>query len=157
MAKKFRFRLEAVRKVRAQERDVHRRAVADAVRAASRVEARLAQLSDELRATLNLQRGARRMVLADVVVLRGQQTYRNELHRRIGEALQELTQRRRDVDARRAELAEVSKRVKVIEKLRDKQWTRHRVEVQREAQMDSDETAVQRYLRACRAATGDTA
>ena len=47
----------------------------------------------------------------------------------------------------RSQLAEASKRLKVIESLRERQWARHRRQVAREEQIDTDEVAVQMYLR----------
>ncbi len=57
--------------------------------------------------------------------------------------------RRQDVlTSKRAELAEATKQLRVIEKLRERQWQRHALEVKREEQSMSDEMAVTRYLRA---------
>ncbi len=59
----------------------------------------------------------------------------------------ELVDRNRELDEERSKLAEASKQLKVIEKLREKQWRRHQLEVKREEQSASDESALQMFSR----------
>ena len=53
MAGRFRFRLEAVRRVRKQSQDVQRRMVADAVQAVQEVENRMGRMTEELAMTMD--------------------------------------------------------------------------------------------------------
>ena len=147
MAKRFQFRLEVVRKLREQARDMQRRVVADAVREVRGVEERVDQLTDQLRATVELTRGEQQTQKLDVPSLRGHQFYRNWLHRRIWESNLELGEKRAKLDTERGKLGEASARLKAIEKLRDKRWARHTTQVHREEQAAMDEVAVGGFIR----------
>lgn len=147
MAKRFRFRLETVERLRKQSRDEQRRAVAQAVRDLSASEERASQLGDQLRDTVELTRGARTAPQLDIAALRGQQLHRNWLYRRIMESTQEIADARARLDAERTKLAEATAKLKVIEKLRERRWLRHKMEVSREEQRVSGEIAVQGYIR----------
>ena len=155
MAMRFQFRLEVVRKLREQARDVQRRVVADAVREVRGVEARMDQLTDQLRNTVELTRGEQQTQRLDVPSLRGHQFYRNWLHRRIWESNLELAEKRARLDAERGRLGEASARLKAIEKLRDKRWARHQTQVRREEQAAMDEVAVGGFVRRRHSIGGD--
>lgn len=156
MARRFEFRLEVVRKLREQARDVQRRVVADAVRVVGGVEEQLDQLTHQLRDTVEITREEQRTQELDVAALRGHQFYRNWLHRRIMESSQELGDRRATLDAERAKLGEASARLKAIEKLRDKRFTRHLVQARREEQTTMDEAAVGGFVRRRQSAGGSS-
>jgi len=154
MVRRFEFRLEVVRKLREQARDVQRRAVGDAVSAVRGVEERLDQLTHQLRDTVEITRGEQRTQELDVASIRGHQSYRNWLHRRIMESNLELGDRRAMLDVERAKLGEASARLKAIEKLRDKRWARHLMQARREEQMVMDEAAVGGFARRRQAVGG---
>ena len=115
MAGKFRFRLEVVRRVRQQAQDAQRRVLADALRAVTAVEWRIAHLTRELGETMGQARDAQRGRRLDMVSLRGHQFYRGSVHRRILESRTELARRRAELDRERAKLGEATKRLKVME------------------------------------------
>ena len=147
MARRFRFRLEMVRRLREQARDAQRRVVADAVRAVTHLEDRIARLTRQLDDTADRFRDAQRAERLDVVSLRGHQIFRGWLTRKIAESNEELVRRQASLDYERARLAEVWKRLKAIEKLRERQWERHLTEVAREERAVNDEAALQMYVR----------
>ncbi len=147
MAKRFRFRLEVVRKLREQARDAQRRVVADAVRAVTAVEQRIDRLTHELRGTVQRTRDEQRVELLDITSLRAHQYYRSWLHRKIMEAGIERSDHRRRLDRERARLGEASARLKAIEKLRERRWQRHHLLLKREEQADGDESALRLYGR----------
>lgn len=148
MAKRFRFRLDVVERVRRQTRDQHRRIVADAVRAVRKMEDHIASLNDQSRRCVDEMVVAQSDARLDVALVRTQEFHRNWLHRQMVNARVELDRRQDDLTSKRGELAEATKQLRVIEKLREKQWQRHVMEVKREEQSISDEMAVTRYLRA---------
>jgi len=152
MAKRFRFRLDVVERVRRQKRDQHRRTVAEAVRAVRHMEDYTASLSDQLRRCVEEMVLAQSHVSLDVALVRTQEYHRNWLHRQMVNARFELDRRQNDLIAKRGELAEATKQLRVIEKLRERQWQRHVLEARREEQTISDEMAVTQYLRASAAA-----
>ena len=147
MAGRFRFRLEVVRRIRQQAQEAQRRVVADAVHAVGAVETRIDRLTHTLGDTVERAREAQRGRRLDLMSLRGDQFYRGWLHRRILESHAELSRRRTELDRARAELGELTKRLKVIEKLRERQWTRYLKDIQREEQAAFDESALQMHLR----------
>ncbi len=147
MAGKFRFRLDTVERIRRRARDEQRRELARAVRDAQLVKERIAVLTDGLAATIHRKRDIQQAQRLDLHSLRSHQFYRGDLHRRILESGEELTQREVVVDQERAKLAAATKRLKVIEKLRQKQLERHITALRREEQAEMDEAALQKYVR----------
>ncbi len=147
MAQQFRFRLEAVQKLREQTRDRQRRVVAEAVQQVVRMEEHTAQLNRELRNSMEDALGDRSVTQIDMLALRENQLYRGWLHRKILEAEIDLSQRNQTVDQERKKLGESSKQLKVIEKLRDRQWQRYQINLQRSEQLMYDEAALQMYVR----------
>ncbi len=147
MARRFRFRLETVRRLRQQARDAQRRVVADAVRAVTRVEERIAELTRQWHGMIEQSRDALHTPRLDVVSIRGHQIHRAWLHRKITELSETLARKQAKLRAERAQLAETSNRLRAIEKLRERQWKRFRTSVAREEQGASDEAALQMHLR----------
>lgn len=147
MARRFRFRLETVRRLRKQTMDAQRRVVAVAVRAVTLVEERIAVLTRRRFGAVGQSRDAMRSHCLDLVSLRGQQVYRAWLDHEIAKSNESLAGKRVDLEVERAKLAETSKELKVIEKLRERQWKRFCVEIAREQQAANDEAALQMYLR----------
>lgn len=150
MAKKFRFRLDVVERIRRQARDAQQRKVARAVRAVQRVEDHMTALSEQLRQ--NVDAAATTMTAAglDVALVRSQEFHRGWLQRQMMLTQDMLSERQRELSAERGRLAEATKQLRVIEKLRDKQWQRHTLETTREEQAMSDEMSLARFLRTAR-------
>ena len=148
MAGKFRFRLEAVRRVRKQAQDAQRRVVADAAASVQELENRMGRLTEELDLTMDRSRDARRLHDLDISVLRGHQIYRGCIHRRLLESATEVVKRRATLDGERSKLAETTKRLKAIEKLRENKLASHVRAVAREERAGHDEAAAGLYLRA---------
>ncbi len=96
-------------------------------------------------------RDAMRIQRLDLVSLSGHQVYRGWLDQEIAKSNENLARKRVEVDAERARLAETSKELKVIDKLRERQWKRFSVKIAREEQVANDEAALQMYLRRQRA------
>jgi len=147
MARKFRFRLEVVERVRRQARDERRRIVAEAVRAVRRMEEHTEAVVMQLRRSVEETAATQRADTIDVALVRTQEYHRNWLHRQLAGARAELAQRQKALASKRRDLAEATKQLRVIEKLRERQWQRHLTEVKREEQTISDEIAITRYLR----------
>ena len=147
MARGFRFRLEVVRRIRKQAQDAHRREVADAIRSVSAAEDQIAELDGRLRTTVNHTRDTQQARRLDMVSLQRHHLYRGWLHRRRVEAREELGRRQAELDRRREKLAEATKQLKVIEKLREKQQNRYDLLIERQEQAAYDEAALQTYGR----------
>jgi len=148
MAKKFRFKLEAVYKLRERDRNAQRRKVAEAVGAVTAAEKRVEGLTDSLRTTLTASRDVQSSVCLDVGLLRSQRFYQSWLHGSILDSSAELTKREGELEVVREALGRVNARFKSLEKLKERKWRRHLQEVQREERAMFDEIAVQRFQRA---------
>lgn len=147
MARRFRFRLDTVERLRRQVRDVQQRVVVGAVQAVARVDTRKTGWNNDLLGILESGREVRAPGTMDVNSLRLHQLYRGWLHKMLDVTETELMDRTRELEEERSKLGEASKQLKVIEKLREKQWRRHQLEVRREEQSASDESALQMFLR----------
>jgi len=147
MARGFQFRLEVVRRVRKQAQDAQRRAVGDAVRAVRKVEGRIADLKSDLDRSVRRSRDARMERWVDVFSLRGHQMFQARVHRHLHEAAEALSQRQGELDAERAKLAEVTSRLKAIEKLRDKRWAEYVKGNEKREQAAYDEAATSQFIR----------
>ncbi|HEY3244202.1 MAG TPA: flagellar FliJ family protein [Phycisphaerae bacterium] len=157
----FRFRLETVLKLRRQRENDGRRVVAARLREISAVTANLDALEGRLWAEVQEAREdagvqASRPI-ADgtpaaqdelIVRLRRHRLYMGHLRRCIEERESHLAELRRRLHEEQRVLTEAAKQVKVIEKLRERQFARFQ-ETQRRAEMVMhDETALNLYRRA---------
>ena len=143
----FRFRLEALRNLRAQALLERRRATAEAVRAVQAIEEELGQLTTQLRETMTWTRDAQAAGPLDLTSLRGSQFYRGWLQRRILESGTERTEAQRLLDEERARLTDADTKLKVVEKLRERQWQRFQDDERRRAQLETDEAGLNVFRR----------
>jgi len=146
MARKFRFRLEAVRRLRQEALESQRRTIASLVRGAGRIRERIDQLSEQIASTADRARDAQRSGVIDLRSLSGLEFHRAWLHAKLLESQHELTQQEIQLRAERHKLAERWKEVRVIEQLREKQWRRHTAELARDERLLADEAALNVYL-----------
>lgn len=147
MAGPFRFRLETVLRVRTQQRDAQRRVLAKALRNVRTVQRRIDEASQAMRLEVDRTRETRGVARLDVAALRGQQLYMARLHRQILEGRLALAEKRKIVEQERERLAEASKRLKAIEKLRERHWRRYQLQERRMERAREDEIAVQGFMR----------
>jgi flagellar export protein FliJ len=147
MAGPFRFRLETVLRVRTQQRDARRRALAEALRNLHTVQRRIDEADQAMRMEVDRTRETRGVARLDVAALRGQQLYMARLHRQIHEGRLALAEKRKIVEQERERLAEASKRLKAIEKLRERCWQRYQLQELRAERARVDEVAAQGFLR----------
>ena len=147
MARKFRFRLETVRRLREQARDARRSVVSENIRAVTRAEQHRAELvrarSDRMQEMRFVQQTGR----LDAVSMRRHFVHDGYLENQLDVSETELTKRLGELRAEQDRLAEASKRLRVIEKLRGRQWRRYLADAAREEQAALDEAAVQPYTR----------
>lgn len=146
----FHFRLEAVRRTRAQARDVSRRAVAHQAGLVLRAEQRIAALNDELRETVGMSRDQLQSTALDVTSLCSNQFFRGWLQNRILEAQHERANEHSRWETERQALAEATKKLRVIEKLKDRRWKAYLAEQNRKEQAALDESALQAHQRRAR-------
>ena len=135
----FHFRLDVVQRLRKLELEREQRAMAVCVNAV--LEARqLAELvTERMEENQRDKRAAQRHHRPDVAALRAEQWHLLWLQRKQEETKQELARRQDLLDAQRQKLIAASRRVKVIEKLRDRQWKRYQDEQRRAERKEQDE------------------
>ncbi len=147
MAKRFVFRLDAVHKVRQRKLDEARRVVAERQRRIVQIQQRIDACRRGIAATEGDSRHAQREGRPDLVMIRRYRSYIGAMHRGIADAEIALGEERRQLRAEQEALAHANKEVKVIEKLRERQWERHRRGEARAERIESDEIALQRHRR----------
>jgi len=147
MARRFRFRLETVRKLRQRALEQRRRTVAEAVQAVARIDKRIGHLNHQLQETVSHARHVQQEGRIDVRSLSGYEFHRGWLLRKIVDFETELVEKRAVLETERCKLTDAWKHVRVIEQLRDKQWRRHLSELARDERALADEAALNVYLR----------
>ncbi len=147
MPRRFQFRLKAVQRFREQVRDEQRRVVAEKVRQVGTVERHVAAFTGELERAVGESRDSQAPGRIDVASARDRHLYRGWLRRNVSDTLTELTAKQTALAMEQARLAETSKQLRVIEKLRDRRWREYRTEVSREEQAAMDEAAASQFLR----------
>lgn len=150
MARRFRFRLDVVERLRRSARDAQQRVVGEAALAVAAAQSRELAWTNDLHGSFDQSRSVQSAARIDMIFLRTYQLYRGWLHRIIESAGDEVSERLQKLEGERTKLAEASKHLKVIEKLRERQWQRHVREIKREEQAANDEAAVHLFLRGAR-------
>ena len=141
MAKRFEFRLEAVRQLRKRARDRAARSVALQQAVVNAVAARTDEFADRLEAEQASGRSHRETVRLDMPELRSRQYHSKWLEDQIAEASNELRSATAELALERDKLGRSLAALKGIEKLRERCWTTHLRELQREEQAETDEIA----------------
>lgn len=157
MAKRFVFKLQALLSTRKRARDAQRRVLADAMRAARRIEQRieaaarmLQQRHDHARvdqSPRSLESAGQAGMQLDVQAIRRHHLHMQHLHQRIADGHVALRAQEKQVEQERQALAELSMQLKIIEKLREKRYRQWLEETRRQQRREEDEMAIQRFAR----------
>jgi flagellar export protein FliJ len=94
---------------------------------------------------VELNRGQRTAPRVDITALRTGEFYRNWLHHHIVDGTLHVAKQQARVQVEREKLGQVSARLKAIEKLRERRWSRYRKELDREEQALNDEAALRTF------------
>lgn len=147
MAKKFRFRLETVRKVRRRERDAQRLVVVTKVRAAETTRSRMGALADRINDNEGESREVRGAGPLTVNLLLQHELHKIWLDRSVESSGEVLDEQLKELRLERDKLAGAATRLKAIEKLRERKWGLHKEALAREEQQAGDEAAQQMFWR----------
>jgi len=146
MAKRFKFRLDTVLKIRKQREDQRKRVVADRLRQISQVREQMAaidrQIGDEMRAI----RRAQSPGTIDIQQAMRHRHWLGHLHKTALEAGARLRFLEARLAQERAVLAEAVKQRRILAKLKEQQWERYRQEADKRELAASDEMATVRYV-----------
>jgi len=146
MAKRFRFRFETMLKARRQREDQHKRIVGRRLReiAATREElARIRRLeSDGIESVRAVQQAGR----IDPHQAVSYRAWVAHLHRSALDVQTRMAGLEARLAQERADLAEAAKQRRILEKLKERQWERHRLDEQRAETRASDDLNTVRYV-----------
>lgn len=130
---KFTFRLQTLWKLRVSQRDERQRRLAEAQQADEVLQRMSAEVEAELEETQESCRRGSQPGVIDVDQLLITQRYELVLTARRGALREQREQLAAEIERRRLAVVEADRQVKVLQKLRDKQWAEHhRREQQRE-------------------------
>jgi len=147
MAKRFRFRLETIRRVRKQAEDAQKRLVAHKLQEVVQTRSKIDGINEALRAESDSIRFSQGAGVLDVPMLRYRQFYLTSLRNRLFEMQESLLTRNKALNIERKKLAELSAKRKALDKLREKRWQAHQEALRRQEQTETDEVAVMRFVR----------
>ena len=140
MAKVFRFRLDRVLEIRRVHEEMKKKELAQVRKAVSGQQGDILQLLMKLDQGKGVSRDLRRSSI-DMTFLRMQEQYVNGLMRGIQKSYQVLQGHVLEENKKKAELSEASKKVRVLERLREKKKAEYMVDLGREEQKFLDEVA----------------
>lgn len=146
MARRFKWRLESVKKAKDREEERRQEALSRAQETLRTEEARLAELRARREEVLGQLRQKRsgRLNAADLAL---SHTYLKELEEKIRSQAQQVEEARSLSEQKRAHLLETVKERKILENLKERDRQKFRREEQRREQATMDEAAVRRAFR----------
>jgi flagellar FliJ protein len=146
MAKVFRFRFETMLKIRRQREDERKRVVADRLHQIAQVRKQMhsvdRQIAEEIDAIRNCQ-------IEGTIDLQQTVRHRNwltQLRRAALDAQSRLQFHETRLAQDRAALAEATKQRRILEKLKERQWSRHETGVRKAETREADDAATVRYV-----------
>lgn len=147
MAGRFRFRLEAVLKVRRARENEQRRVVAERAAEVHRIDATLASLAAQMADANRELRRTRGAGTLDVASQLAAQRWRVLLERRVARGRARRAELAGLLEEARTELVRRAVQTKVLVKLRERLAAAHHAERSRLERLEADEMAVQSFVR----------
>lgn len=146
MAKRFVFRFETMLKIRRQREDEHKRIVADRVREIARVKDQMASLDRQIRDELAAIREGQSPGTIDMQQVVRHRHWLGRLHKAVLDSQARLRFLEARLAQERAALAEAAKQRRVLDKLKQRQWERYRMEQDRIETRLADDLTTVRYV-----------
>jgi len=147
MAKKDRFRLETVLKLRRQRENEHQRIVAERLREIMRTQERIMKLSDQIDQEIDAMRGGRRGGKLDVTEIAKHRHWVTHLQRGVLETEAQVRSLQAKLAQERAELVAASRDKKALDTLKSRHESKLRREAKKRLRLEEDEMASRLYLR----------
>ncbi|MBN1345966.1 MAG: flagellar export protein FliJ [Phycisphaerae bacterium] len=147
MARRFKFRLETVLKIRKQREDAAKRVVAERLRQVAAVQDETAALQRQMDQEIAGFRQSHSAGRIDITVTRRHRHWLIHLDQGILMAHGRLAELHRALAGDRAILTEARKQVRILEKLEERQRERYRQELTRDEARENDEIGNALYLR----------
>ncbi len=146
MAKRFRFRLAPVLRLRQQKADQAKRVVAERLRRIVQVRREIGILQDRIGQQVSAMRAGPATGLLNVGEVARHRHWLTHLQRGLLEATAGVRQLEAQLAQERAALTEATKEVRIMETLKDRQQTRYYYELSRQETAEADELSTQRYV-----------
>jgi flagellar FliJ protein len=134
--------LATLERIRKQQRDQERRKMADVSNAARIACDRVEKLKQRVAASLGQALAAQSTGAINMEAIRQHSQHRAALRAKINEGQVVVMARNKEVEEQRKLLVEASRRLKVIEKLRERKWSEYQAELRKEESEELDEAAV---------------
>jgi flagellar FliJ protein len=148
MAKRFRFRLEPVLRLRQQKADEAKRVVAERLRRVAAVQREIGLLQQRIEEQVEAMRAGPLVGALDVGQLARHRHWLSHLQRGLLDAMARVRALEAELARERAGLAEAMKRIRILETLKRRQEERYYEALNREEIAEADELSVQRYVHA---------
>jgi flagellar protein FliJ len=146
VAKRFRFRFETMLKIRRQREDQHKRVVAERLGEIRQVQQELERVERLTNEGLDTIRAVQQFGRIDMQQAMAQRGWVTHLHKTALNAEAQLRGLEARLAQERAALAEAAKQRRIIEKLKERQLSRHRIEEQRIETLMTDDLTTTRYV-----------
>lgn len=146
MAKRFTFRFDTMLKIRRQREDGQKRVVATRLRQIQQVKDRMSAIEQQIGDEMNAIRAGQERGTIDLQQVMRHRHWVGQLHRSRLESEARLRYHEAQLSQERAALAEAMKQRRILEKLKEQQWERHRQEEERRETRESDELTTVRYV-----------
>jgi flagellar export protein FliJ len=147
MAKRFEFRLQTVLRIRKQDEDACKRVVADRLRRINAVHSEVVALQGQIAGEVNAFRQTHAVGRLDMRQVMQHRHWLIHLHQGVLMAHSRLAELQRQLEQDRIALTEARRRVRVLEKLKERQYERYRHELNRLEARENDEIGNTLYLR----------
>lgn len=144
MAKRFKFRLETVLKLRQQRENDKKRIVADRIREIVRASNDQYGIQQQIENQIDAMRGRVQQGRIDTRQIARDRHWLSRLNLQSLETQSAIRTLQAKLSMEQAELAKASRQRKILEKLREKQMLSYRQTVEKQEQKESDELAVLR-------------
>lgn len=142
MARRFRFRLETVLKLRRQREDGQKRVVAGKVRELAALQSRARVIGVQVVEAVDAARGLRRTGPMDMAQIARQRFWLSNLQRALVETGSQMRETEGALASERQVLAALARDREALEKLREKHAGRYQAQIDRAERVELDELAI---------------
>lgn len=146
MAKRFIFRFDTMLRIRRQREDQHQRIVADRLRQITRARGQIGAITRQIHEELDAIRVGQDTGTIDIQQVMRHRHWLGHLHKASLEAQARLRTFEARLAQERAQLAEAVKQRRILEKLKERQYDRHRTEEERRETREGDDLTTIRYV-----------
>ena len=144
--KKFKFRLQPILKLRAQQEDQKKRVVGSLMGQIAEQQRQALELSESLKEQGCVLKGQFELGRVDTDWISHYQSFVASTHNAIARRIDNVTQIQTKLTGARIELAEAAKQTKIMEKLKEKQKRNYDAQLKRQEMLELDEIGTTRYV-----------